>query len=414
MTLFLQASISLHAARLERTSGVRAVLHGLIPYEPHTFVAGRGVEAYSAEQVAETVVAGVPFTGLRVLRKADPAFNLTFTPQEPGASTRTVRAQFSLERPTEAAAVFHILGALARNGGQSGWCHPSEDPYRKVAESSEPSGCRWIEILGSERVAALGESYVRKTPAARVEIVEGGGAVVQAFDDPWSYASEGSRGALAGVTAWLARADESVVRSQMDEALERVTLPVTTFHADIDEVLRLGIRMQPEPERRAYVEKWNRIAPDVLAHTSSRAALPPEDVADRDAWQQRVDLLAEQLRALMDSRTSVDIVKRAFAEDEPLALRVLDEEFHLLLHRDHPREMLDRLTDAVGAFLGTVLVERAGGRWHPRADLRESAVVVGDRALLPFRRASAFVASPDDALRYSLFAAYRHASRASG
>ena len=41
-----------------------------------------------------------------------------------------------------------------------------------------------------------------------------------------------------------------------------------------------------------------------------------------------------------------------------------------------------------GAYLGEVVVRHLGGRWEPRPAMLETAVVVGDRALLPFQRAA--------------------------
>jgi hypothetical protein len=60
-----------------------------------------------------------------------------------------------------------------------------------------------------------------------------------------------------------------------------------------------------------------------------------------------------------------------------------------------------------------LLVHRLGGRWVPRSKPDEAAVVVGDRAWLPFVRARHHVQSRQAALDFSLTQLYRHASRRS-
>jgi hypothetical protein len=69
------------------------------------------------------------------------------------------------------------------------------------------------------------------------------------------------------------------------------------------------------------------------------------------------------------------------------------------------------LTTSLGAYLGRVMVRRLGGRWVPRRNLDEAAVLVGDRAWLPFLRARHHLQSRQAALDFSLTQLYRQASR---
>ena len=78
---------------------------------------------------------------------------------------------------------------------------------------------------------------------------------------------------------------------------------------------------------------------------------------------------------------------------------------HVWKHRyaeRFPAEQLQAdLVPAVGGYLGELLVRRFGGRCAARKPV-EAAVVIGDRAWLPFARARAYLASRDGALTASL------------
>jgi hypothetical protein len=71
----------------------------------------------------------------------------------------------------------------------------------------------------------------------------------------------------------------------------------------------------------------------------------------------------------------------------------------------------EALIPALGAWLGRYLVYKLGGRWVPRRALAETAVVVGDRAWLPFLRARHALENRDAPLNYSCTQFFREAQR---
>jgi hypothetical protein len=74
----------------------------------------------------------------------------------------------------------------------------------------------------------------------------------------------------------------------------------------------------------------------------------------------------------------------------------------------------DRAIPALGAYLGMLLVYGLGGKWMPRRNLDEAAVVVGDRAWLPFLRARHYLQYRDAPLDFSLTQLFREARRLRG
>ena len=76
-----------------------------------------------------------------------------------------------------------------------------------------------------------------------------------------------------------------------------------------------------------------------------------------------------------------------------------------------PDEEKELLIPALGAWLGMFLVHSLGGRWVPRRALDEAAVVVGDRAWLPFLRARHALQGRDAPLDFSCSQLFRVASR---
>jgi hypothetical protein len=71
----------------------------------------------------------------------------------------------------------------------------------------------------------------------------------------------------------------------------------------------------------------------------------------------------------------------------------------------------DFFARALGAYLGMALVRRLGGRWLPRRNLEESAVVIGPWAWLPFLRGRHHVQSIEAVVDYSLTQFFNYARR---
>ena len=115
-------------------------------------------------------------------------------------------------------------------------------------------------------------------------------------------------------------------------------------------------------------------------------------------------LYAEQLVAL-------------FHEDVPQVMEgTLEALPHLDWHLWHMRwgknlshEQRETLVPALGAFLGRYLVDVLGGRWVPRKKLEEAAVIIGDRAWLPFLRARHALQNQEAPLDYSCSQLFRTA-----
>jgi hypothetical protein len=100
--------------------------------------------------------------------------------------------------------------------------------------------------------------------------------------------------------------------------------------------------------------------------------------------------------------------------DAPEAIRLYEHEYAeqlaVLLHTEVP-SVMHGSSESLGAYLGMVMVHRLGGRWVPRRHLEEAAVIVGDKAWLPFLRARHHVQSRQAALDFSLTQLFRHARR---
>ena len=79
--------------------------------------------------------------------------------------------------------------------------------------------------------------------------------------------------------------------------------------------------------------------------------------------------------------------------------------------RQLPEAEHELFITSLGAYLGMVMVHRLGGQWVPRRHLEEAAVIVGDKAWLPFVRARHHVQSRQAALDFSLTQLFRHARR---
>jgi hypothetical protein len=80
-------------------------------------------------------------------------------------------------------------------------------------------------------------------------------------------------------------------------------------------------------------------------------------------------------------------------------------------HGDPPGEAIALLVPAIGAYVGTVMVNKLDGRWVPRENPDETAVVVGDRAWQPFLRVRRMFESPDAMLAHPLSLFYEAAAR---
>ena len=239
----------------------------------------------------------------------------------------------------------------------------------------------WLTILGPALVKQIGTERVASTPAYRVEMYKNGSALVVTTRDPADALGPSAREAQARATAHL--------RSGVDEAQLRATL--------LERTAKLATAPVPVPARAiAEPSEW-RPAAEAL----------PSDVDDPVAASDRYSDDAENFIAGFHG--DIEGLTRETAD----SFRHIDE--YLLMrdywHDDPPRQAIALLVPAIGAYVGTVMVNKLDGRWVPRRNLDETAVIVGDRAWQPFLRVRRMFESPDAMLAHPLSLFYEAAAR---
>jgi hypothetical protein len=158
---------------------------------------------------------------------------------------------------------------------------------------------------------------------------------------------------------------------------------------------------------RKNVERFNHYRPPPVSEWLPAAQAPAPDVDNIQAALDTYDgLYAEQLIALFHAKVP------EVMDGTPEALPRLD--WHLWRSRwgkNITHEQRETLVPALGAFLGRYLVDQLGGRWVPRRKLEEAAVIIGDRAWLPFLRARHALNGLDAPLDSSCTQLFREAQR---
>lgn len=103
------------------------------------------------------------------------------------------------------------------------------------------------------------------------------------------------------------------------------------------------------------------------------------------------EVAAESFRVLYEQQPTVTI-----ANADRAALAALDAHYSIVAfarRRFHPRHafqtdhLLGTVLPSLGAFLGCVIVQTAGGRWQLAEPLMCSRVAIGERVVNPFRAA---------------------------
>jgi len=239
----------------------------------------------------------------------------------------------------------------------------------------------WLTILGAGLVKKIGAERVASTPAYRVEMYKNGSALVVTTRDPADALSPAAREAQARATAHL--------RDGVDAEQLRATL--------LERTAKLATTPAPSPVRViAEPSEW-RPAAEVLA----------SDVDDPEAEADRYSDDAEDFIAGFHG--DIEGLTRETAD----SFRHIDE--YLLMrdywHDDPPSQAIDLLVPAIGAYVGTVMVNKLDGRWVPRKNPDETAVIVGDRAWQPFLRVRRMFESYDAMLAHPLALFYETAAR---
>ncbi|MBN1207586.1 MAG: hypothetical protein JXB05_22145 [Myxococcaceae bacterium] len=268
----------------------------------------------------------------------------------------------------------------------------------------------WLNLYGPRIVERIGRERLLSTPAFLMEELPGGAVLWLTRPTPADFASEEAR--LAQARALVHLRPELNLEDTLATLRHRslAFTPVEPrFDPDIADLLTLTLQRTGLDTRHWDIERLNRYHPLPPSEWLPAHHAPPPDVPDLpEAIRLYEHQYAEQLAALLHKE--VPSVMDGSAESLP-------EIDYFLWWRGWgpqlPEAERELLITSLGAYLGMVLVHRLAGRWVPRARLDEAAVIVGDRAWLPFVRARRHVQSRQAALDFSLTQLYRHAQRLS-
>jgi hypothetical protein len=259
------------------------------------------------------------------------------------------------------------------------------DPH--LTDPRAPKGvyeAYWLNVYGPRLVEQLGRERVLSTPADHLEELPGGAVLWLTRPTPADFDSEEARLAQARALVHL-RPElklEETLATLRQRSLVFAPIPVE-FDADVADILWWKVEHLGLADQRKNVERFNAYRPPPVSEWLPAAQAPASDVED---VQGTIDTYeghyAEQLIALFHKKIP------ALMKGSIEALPQVDYElWHWrwgALEREDDKEAL---IPALGAWLGMFLVHTLGGRWVPRRKLEETAVVIGDRAWLPFLRA---------------------------
>jgi hypothetical protein len=278
----------------------------------------------------------------------------------------------------------------------------SEDPNtpQRVYESY------WLNVYGPRMVEELGRERVLSTPATHLEELPGGSVLWLTRPTPADFDSEEARLAQARALVHLRPEPglETVLASLRERSLAFTPIPVQ-FDEDVAEILKEEVEFRGLSKRRQMVEQFNAYRPPPVSEWVPAAQVPDPDVEDvRQAIEMYEGHYAEQLIALMHAEKVPSVMEGSLE-----ALPRVDYHLWHFSWGERPPEEKEDLVPALGAWLGMYLVHTLGGRWVPRRKLEEAAVVVGDRAWLPFLRARHTLQGRDAPLDYSCTQLFRQA-----
>jgi hypothetical protein len=287
--------------------------------------------------------------------------------------------------------------------------HLGSDPHQ--TDSRAPKGvyeAYWLNVYGPRLVERLGHERVLSVPCAHLEELPGGAVLWLTRPTPADFDSEEARLAQARALVHL-RPElklEELLASLSQRSLVFTPLPLR-FDEDVADLLRWKVENRPLEQRRQLVERFNAYHPPPVSEWLPASQAPAPDVDDVpgaiDTYEalyaeRLIALLRKDVPALMDG--TLEALPRVDYHlwDEAWGRRLPDAEKELLI-------------PALGAWLGMHLVHTLGGRWVPRRKLEETAVVVGDRAWLPFLRARHALQGPEAPLDFSCSQLFRLAQR---
>jgi hypothetical protein len=289
------------------------------------------------------------------------------------------------------------------------------DPHRtSTRQPKRVYEAYWLNVYGPRMVEEIGRERLMSVPTVHVEQLPGGAVMWLTRHTPADFDSEEARVAQARALVHL-RPElklEETLATLRQRSLVFTPIPVE-FDEDVADILWLKVEALGLPERRRNVERFNSYRPPPVTEWLPAAEVPASDVDD---VRREIDIYEGALckRLIAWFHKEVPALVKGTVE----ALPQLD--YHLWRsgkgRRSTPGEGStdedkERLIPMIGALLGLHLVHALGGRWVPRRKLEESAVVVGDRAWLPFLRARHALQERDAPLDYSCSQLFRVAQR---
>jgi len=287
--------------------------------------------------------------------------------------------------------------------------HLGSDPHTTNSRVSKGVyEAYWLNVYGPRLVEQLGRERVLSVPCAHLEELPGGAVLWLTRPTPADFDSEEARLAQARALVHLRpelRLEETLA-SLRQRSLIFTPLPLQ-FDEDVADILRWKVEAKGLEQRRQLVERFNAYQPPPVSEWLPTSQAPAPDVDDvPGAIDTYEALYAERLIALL--RKDVPAVMGGTLEALPrVDYHLWDEAWGRRL----PDAEKELLIPALGAWLGMHLVHTLGGRWVPRRKLEETAVVVGDRAWLPFLRARHALQGPEAPLDFSCSQLFRLAQR---
>jgi hypothetical protein len=286
----------------------------------------------------------------------------------------------------------------------------STDPRTKDLSTPRPiHEVFWLNVYGPAMVQAVGRERLLSTPVFLMEELPGGAVLWLTRPTPADFESEEARLAQARALVHL-RPElslDSVLATLRQRSLEFSPIPME-FDPDVADILSLEADfIGVTGGKRQFVERFNRYHPPPVSEWLPASQAPAPDVDDvQAAITTYENLYSEQLIALFHS--DVPQLMEGTLETLPHLDRYL---WHAGWGRRLTHEQRETLVPALGAFLGRYLVEVLGGRWLPRKKLEEAAVLLGDRAWLPFLRARHALQNQESPLDFSCSQFFRTAQR---
>ena len=268
----------------------------------------------------------------------------------------------------------------------------------------------WLNVYGARQVERWGRERVLSTPAHRVEALPHGAVLVLTRPTVVDFHSEEARQAQAAALVHLRPElqKETVLstlrqRSEVYIPVERKFDPVVADLLELTVIQSAGLF-----GRRREILRWNEYHPPPVSEWIPASQVPEPDVEN---LQQMLELYQVQwIKHLYSS-----FLKKApegVRQRSPLALAHVDAFAYNENWASYKSPILrEPILEGMGAFLGMMLKMYLKGRWVPRKNLDEAAVVVGDRAWLPFLRARRHLERRQNALDYSLIQLSREALR---